>query len=116
LAIGAVLRIGAPVIDRNLSARPLAAEIRNLENGSLPLAVYEVSRQTEYGLQFYSNQNISRYELGQIPAAEHIVVATHASQTEVAKLVAGRRVSYLGTYAPQELDYYWVAREDGQRR
>ncbi len=109
LAIAAVLRIGAPVLDRNLSARPLAQQIRRMENGVLPIAVFHASRQTEYGLHFYRDQIVSRYESGEVPPVEHVVVAPEGSQAEVAKIVIGRRVSYLGTYEPQQLDYYWVA-------
>jgi hypothetical protein len=68
-----------------------------------------VSRQTEYGLAFYRNQTIVRYESGEIPAKEHVVVAPVGSETAIKTLAAGRRVSYLGTYEPQSLDYYWVA-------
>lgn len=109
LAVAAVLRLGGPALDSTLSVRPLATEISHLENKPLPLAVSGVSRQTEYGLAFYRNQAIDRYELGQIPAGEHLVVAPEGSQTSIAKQVAGRRVSYLGSFAPQGLDYYWVA-------
>lgn len=109
LAVAAILRLGAPALDSTLSARPLATEISHLENKPLPLAVSGVSRQTEYGLAFYRNQTIDRYELGQIPAGEHLVVAPEGSQTTIAKQVAGRRVSYLGSFAPQGLDYYWVS-------
>jgi 4-amino-4-deoxy-L-arabinose transferase-like glycosyltransferase len=109
LAIAAVLRLGAPALDSTLSVRPLANEINYLENKPLPLAVAGVSRETEYGLAFYRNQIIDRYESGQIPAGEHLVVAPEGSQTAVAKQVAGRRVLYLGTFAPQGLDYYWVS-------
>ncbi len=109
LAVAAILRLGAPALDSMLSVRPLATEISHLENKPLPLAVSGVSRQTEYGLAFYRNQTIDRYELGQIPAGEHLVVAPEGSQTTIAKQVAGRRVSYLGSFAPQGLDYYWVS-------
>jgi len=109
VAVAALLRIGAPAVDASLSARPLATQIQRMENGALPTAVFKVSRQTEYGLAFYRNQTISRYESGEIPAAEHVVVAPIGSETAIAKLVTGRRVSYLGTYEPQSLDYYWVA-------
>jgi hypothetical protein len=37
------------------------------------------------------------------------LVAPENSQVEIAKLVAGRRVSYLGHYAGQHVDYYWIA-------
>jgi 4-amino-4-deoxy-L-arabinose transferase-like glycosyltransferase len=109
LAVAAILRLGAPALDSTLSVRPLANEISHLENKPLPLAVSGVSRQTEYGLAFYRNQIIDRYESGQIPAGEHLLVAPEGSQTAIAKEVAARRVSYLGSFAPQGLDYYWVS-------
>jgi 4-amino-4-deoxy-L-arabinose transferase-like glycosyltransferase len=111
LAVAAILRLGAPVVDSALSVRPLANELIHSENKlpPLPLAVVQVSRETEYGLAFYRNQIISRYELGQVPAEEHLLVAPEGSQAAIAKEVAGRRVSYLGSFAPQGLDYYWVS-------
>ena len=117
VAVAALLRIGAPAVDSNLSARPLATQIQRMENGVLPTAVFQVSRQTEYGLAFYRNQTIARYEAGDIPTVEHVVVAPIGSETAIRKVVIGRRVSYLGTYEPQSLDYYWVAAEkQGDRR
>ncbi len=104
-----VLLGSAPALDSTLSVRPLANEISHLESKPFPLAVSGVSRETEYGLAFYRNQIIDRYDSGQIPAEEHLVVAPEGSQTVIAKQVAGRRVSYLGSFAPQGLDYYWVA-------
>jgi 4-amino-4-deoxy-L-arabinose transferase-like glycosyltransferase len=109
LALGAMLRLGAPALDSTLSARPLAQEISRIESKPLPLAVLRVSRETEYGLQFYRDQPIARYELGQIPAEEHLLVAPQGMQARVAKRTAGRRVSYLGSLASQALDYYWVS-------
>ncbi len=109
LAIAAILRLGSAALDSTLSVRPLANEISHLENKPLPLAVAGVSREIEFGLAFYRNQIIGRYEQGEIPAVEHLVVAPEGSQTAIAKQVAGRRVSYLGSFAPQGLDYYWVS-------
>jgi len=109
LAVAAILRLGAPAIDSTLSVRPLANEISHLENKPLPLAVAHVSREIEFGLAFYRNQTIDRYDSGQVPPGEHLVVAPEGSQTAIAKQVAGRRVSYLGSFAPQGLDYYWVS-------
>jgi 4-amino-4-deoxy-L-arabinose transferase-like glycosyltransferase len=109
LSVAAMLRLGAPALDSMLSVRSLANELSHLENKPLPLAVAYVSRETEYGLAFYRNQIIDRYESGQVPFVEHLVVAPEGSQTAIAKQVAGRRVSYLGSFAPQGLDYYWVS-------
>ncbi len=109
LAVGTALRLGSPALDSVLSARPLAAELTRLTTKSLPLAVFHARREVEYGLGFYCNQSIGRYERGEIPATEHLVIAPEGSQIALAKQVSGRRVSYLGSFAPQGLDYYWVA-------
>ncbi|MGB7603561.1 MAG: glycosyltransferase family 39 protein [Candidatus Sulfotelmatobacter sp.] len=109
LVVGAVLKLGSGAIDASLSARPLAQEIAAVETHQLPLAVYHVRRELEYGLTFYRNQLTFNYDWGSVPKEEHLVVAPENSQVEIAKLVAGRRVSYLGHYAPQHVDYFWVA-------
>ncbi|MEY2414393.1 MAG: hypothetical protein QOD84_2999 [Acidobacteriaceae bacterium] len=109
LAVAIILRIGAPSLDDVLSARPVANEISLLAAKKLQLAVFKVSRETAFGLAFYRDQVIFRYELGNIPHEEHLVVAPVGSQAEVAKMVAGRRVSYIGAFAPQKLEYYWVS-------
>jgi 4-amino-4-deoxy-L-arabinose transferase-like glycosyltransferase len=109
LVIAAVLKIHAPVVDANLSARPIAAELNKLADKPMPLALFRISRETEYGLQFYRNQTMSRYGLRQIPNGEHLLVAAAGSQADIARLVPGRRVSYLGSFAPQGLDFFWVS-------
>jgi 4-amino-4-deoxy-L-arabinose transferase-like glycosyltransferase len=109
LVIAAVLKIHAPAVDANLSARPVAAELDKLVNKPMPLALFRISRETEYGLQFYRNQTMSRYGLRQIPDGEHLLVAAEGSQADIARLVPGRRVSYLGSFAPQGLDFFWVS-------
>jgi 4-amino-4-deoxy-L-arabinose transferase-like glycosyltransferase len=109
LTVGAVLRLGAVSLDQTLSARPLALEIAGIETHPLPLAVYHVRRELEYGLTFYRNRLTFNYDWGRVPEEEHLLVAPESSQVEIAKLVTGRRVSYLGHYAAQHVDYYWVA-------
>ena len=68
------LRLGAPSLDATLSARPLAQEIDRVDNRSLPLAILRLSRETEYGLHFYRNQKIVRYEADDVPAGEHLLI------------------------------------------
>jgi 4-amino-4-deoxy-L-arabinose transferase-like glycosyltransferase len=109
LTVAAVLRLAAPVLDANLSARPLATEIARMENGALPAAVFRVPRETEYGLQFYRNQPITRYEVGGVPTDAHLLVAPEGAGTRLAKRFPDRRFSYLGSYPPQKLDFYWVS-------
>ncbi|PYX01009.1 MAG: hypothetical protein DMG86_11155, partial [Acidobacteria bacterium] len=108
LSLAAVLRNAAPTLDATLSARPLVNQIDRMENKRLPIAGFRLSRETEYGLEFYRNQIIARYNWGQIPFGEHLVVAPSGLQSAIAEKVADRRVLYLGTFAPQGLDYYWV--------
>ena len=40
---------------------------------------------------------------------EHLLVAPTAWMDNVAKQTAGRRVTFLGHYAPLGLDYYWIS-------
>jgi len=109
LTLGATLKLGSTALDQTLSARPLAQEIAGMETHPLPLAVYHVRRELEYGLTFYRNHLTFNYDWGSVPQEEHLLVAAENSQVEIAKLVAGRRVSYLGHYAAQHVDYFWVA-------
>ena len=109
LSVAAVLKLGTISIDQTLSARPLAAELASVETHQLPLAVYGVSRELEYGLSFYRNQTTVRYEWGSVPQGEHLLVAPATWKGDVAGRTVGRRVTLLGHYSPQELDYYWVS-------
>ena len=108
-AVAAVLKMGTAAIDEKLSTRPLAVELSSMETQKLPIAVYGVPREVEYGLAFYRNQVVSRYESGNIPQGQHLLVAPASWMDDVAKQTAGRKVSFLGQYAPQKLDYYWVS-------
>jgi 4-amino-4-deoxy-L-arabinose transferase-like glycosyltransferase len=115
LAVAAVLKLGTTAIDRKLSTRPVALELASMETHKLPLAVCGVSREIEYGLEFYRDQIISRYETGNIPAGEHLLVAAPDWKPNVTEWTNGRRVSLLGHYAPQNLDYYWIAAAPASR-
>ena len=109
LTVGAVLKLGSAAIDQTLSARPVALEIAAIQTRPLPIAVYHVRRELEYGLTFYFNHLTFNYDWGRVPPEEHLLVAPENSQVEVAKLVPGRRVSFLGHYSAQHVDYYWVS-------
>jgi 4-amino-4-deoxy-L-arabinose transferase-like glycosyltransferase len=112
LSVAAVLKLGTVSIDQTLSARPLALELSAVEMHQLPLAVYGVSREMEYGLTFYRNQTPARYERDSVPAEEHLLVAPATWKANVTKQTAGRRVLFLGNFAPQNVDYYWVSAAD----
>lgn len=108
LSVAAVLKLGTTAIDQRLSTRPLAIELASVETHKLPVAVCGTSREVEYGLAFYRDQVIARYETGNVPVGEHLLVSPPAWKVNVTELTAGRRVSLLGHYGPQDVDYYWV--------
>ncbi len=114
LSVAAILRIGAPAVDQAVSARPVARQLATMEINVLPLAVLGVRRETEYGLAFYRNQRISRYELHQVPAEGHLLVILAGARQVLPQFVGQRRVVDLGEYAPQRLEFYWVAAQAGQ--
>jgi 4-amino-4-deoxy-L-arabinose transferase-like glycosyltransferase len=109
LAVGIAVRQGAPSLDATLSARPAAAALQKFDPHHLPLAVFLVSRETEFGLQFYRNQAFPRYERGEVPDGEHLVVAPEGREPNVAKTAGNRKVTYLGNFAPQKLEFFYVA-------
>jgi 4-amino-4-deoxy-L-arabinose transferase-like glycosyltransferase len=100
----------APVIDATQSARPIAESIQAFSHEPIPVALYHINRVQEYGLEFYLNRPAEKYEDGNIPASDHVVVAAQGTQSQVAQLVSGRRVSYLTSIPAQNLDLYWVGR------
>jgi 4-amino-4-deoxy-L-arabinose transferase-like glycosyltransferase len=108
VSVTAVIRLAAPVIDAAQSSRPVAEIIESFSREPVPVALYHVSRTHEYGLDFYLNRPTELYENGQIPAAAHVVVAAQGTQSQVAQLVPGRRVSYLTSIPAQKLELYWV--------
>jgi 4-amino-4-deoxy-L-arabinose transferase-like glycosyltransferase len=109
LAVAAVLKMGTVAIDQKLSTRPLAVELASIETQRLPIAICGASREVEYGLAFYRDQIVSRYEAGNVPPGEHLLVALPSWKSNVTEWTKGRRITSLGHYAPQNLDYYRVA-------
>jgi 4-amino-4-deoxy-L-arabinose transferase-like glycosyltransferase len=115
ITVASVIRTSAPYLDSMFSARPVARELARMETTRLPLAVLAVKHDTEFGLAFYRNQRISRYDLHQIPPEDHLLVALQGSTDQgslqsIRELVDSRKVVFLGSYAPQRLDYYWVGK------
>ncbi len=112
LGMAFVLRIAAPIIDRTQSARPVAAEISTLDTRGAPLAAFNIRRELEYGLDFYRNRPLLRYERGEAPAGDHLLIARSGSESQLQPLLAGRRLLHVGSYPPQRLEFYWVASAD----
>lgn len=108
VAMALALRLGAPALGETLSARSVSEALAHLAPQRLPVAAVLVSRELEYGLQFYRNQKISRYELGQAPAGEHLVVAREGFRNAFARNVPGRRIIYLGDFSAQKVEFYYI--------
>src|SRR5271157_4536987 len=111
VSVTAIIRFAAPVIDATQSARPIAESIQAFSREPVPIALYHINRVQEYGLEFYLNRPAQPYEGGNVPAAAHVLVAAQGTESQVAQLVPGRRVSYLTSIPAQKLDLYWVGKE-----
>lgn len=110
IAFALVLRGTAPIIDALQSARTVQASLQLTALGQLPdIAVYDVSRGIEYGLGFYRNHPVANYGRSEIPDKTHIVVAAAGTQNELQYRASQRRVTRIGGWAPQHLDFYIVS-------
>ncbi len=110
IAFALVLRGTAPIIDGLESARPVQASLQVTALGQLPtIAVYDVPRGIEYGLGFYRNHFIGNYGRNEIPDGTHVVVAASGTEKELEYRLGQRRVTRIGGWEPQHLDFYLVA-------
>jgi 4-amino-4-deoxy-L-arabinose transferase-like glycosyltransferase len=109
VAVAFVLKIGGPVIDVTQSERPVAASIAEIEGNRSTVAVFMASREVEYGLAFYRNHRIPRYERDGIPAGDHLVVVPDRYSDELLKTVRPKRASRVGGFPAQHLEFYWIS-------
>ncbi len=109
LALAIVFRVAPPLLDQQLSARPVAQEIAAFAPNDAPVAVFRARREVQFGLAFYRNQPIGRYGENPVPTGEHLVIATSGSQAELSSDLPGRYVTLIGAFAPQKLEYFWVS-------
>ena len=110
IAFALVLRGTAPIVDALQSARPVQASLQVTALGQMPsIAVYDVPRGIEYGLGFYRNHIIANYGRNEIPDGTHVVVAATGTEKELEYRLPQRRVTRIGGWEPQHLDFYLVA-------
>ena len=109
LGVALILRLGSPALERTQSARLVAQDLGSMESTRLPVAVFQATRETEYGLAFYRNQVIWNYNRGEIPVGQHLLVAREGAEEQIKALLPGRRVSQLGGLASEHLQYFWVS-------
>ncbi len=122
-----LLHFAGRVLGEAYSSRQVAAYIERVEHDNLqprfrPMAVFEARRDVEYGLGFYLDEPVERYERGEIPGSEHILVARTGTSDEIAgRLGPGRKFVSLGSpfppgADPQHLEVYWVSSSDSRPR
>lgn len=109
VALAIAIRFGAPPLNDQLSARAVSDALAQVSPRNLPVAAVLVSRELEFGLQFYRNQPIPRYELGDAPAGEHLVVARAGFQKAFARDVPGRKIVSLGNFPDQKVEFFYVS-------
>ncbi len=111
VALAFLLRVEAPVLDAALSTRPVVAAVARLGSPQAPLAMFRAHRNVEYGVAFYRNQPVRRYESGGLPPEDHLLIAPAGLRSEIEKQAERRRVSRVGGFEPQRLEYYWVSQK-----
>ena len=116
-ALAWLLRAGGPTLDNALSARSVAREIAGIAPGRV-IALYSPGhnlqgestlREVQYGLAFYRNQPIPRYDREEVPPADHLVVGRPGDEHSIADAVGGRRVSVIGSFPAQRLQFFWIS-------
>jgi hypothetical protein len=110
IALALAIRFDSRILNETLSARSVSDSLAAVSTQHLPVAVVLVPRELEFGLQFYRNQPIPRYELHQAPSGEHLVVAREGFANAFAKDVPGRKIVYLGRYPAQRVDFFYVGK------
>lgn len=102
-----LIKVGGPAIERTESARPIAMEIRQLVPTGNPVAGLGVRREVEYGVAFYVNRPVSMYDRGEIPSGEHTLIVRKGRESDLPKLLDGRRAIFLGAF-DQRMSFYAV--------
>ena len=108
IGVAALLRLAAPMIDATQSARPVAQSIQSFSHEPVPVVLFHATRQLEYGLGFYLNRPVERFENEQVPSEGHVLVAAQNSKAQFSDLLRGRKLSFLTSIPAQKLELYWV--------
>ena len=96
-------------LDRNYSARPLAAEIARQAPGVSIVATEDVRRDMDYGLAFYRDRATTHYSTDGVPPQEHVLVIRSRDTGALDHWLAGRVYQPLFLFDPQGLAVYRVA-------
>jgi 4-amino-4-deoxy-L-arabinose transferase-like glycosyltransferase len=99
------------IIDITQSARSVDLELRHLGAETAPIAIFNVphQRELEFGLNFYRNQPIKLYTRDPIPEDAHVVIAREGDADAVQSSVGTRKITPLGDFPPQRLQFFRVS-------
>lgn len=115
-----LLHYAGRILGEAYSSRQVAAYIEKIERDDFqtndrPVAVYDARRDVEYGLGFYLDERVSRYERGEVPIVGHMLVAREGEHEEIAKVLGPDRKfisfgsPFPGEANPQHLEVLWVS-------
>jgi 4-amino-4-deoxy-L-arabinose transferase-like glycosyltransferase len=110
IVLAVVIRIDSGILNDTLSARSVSDALAAVSSQRLPVAVFLVPRELQFGLQFYRNQAIPRYELHQAPSGEHLVVARKGTEKAFARDVPDKKIVYLGSFPPRDVEFFYVSK------
>jgi 4-amino-4-deoxy-L-arabinose transferase-like glycosyltransferase len=111
LGLAFVIKAVSPAIDGKDSERPVAEALAPLAPPGMVIAVANVPRVVEYGLNFYRDQPINNYERGEIPAGVHVVVGRPGADDAISSAAGGRKVMDIGSFPAQNLEFYMVTQK-----
>jgi hypothetical protein len=109
LVIGFLEGPAATTLDSAFSARLLAEQLKSIDTQNAPVAVMNVRRDVEYGLAFYRDHEIDRYERGETPSGMHYVVVPQKDEAALMGKLGSRASYHVGSYPAQKLEIYRVA-------
>ena len=108
LSVAFIVKVAAPMIDATQSARLVAEAITRVRPSELPVVVFRVPRQTEYGLPYYGIP-VTVTEQGsgdpKLPRGNYLLVTREGALPAFGSPATAEA----GTFAPQKLVFYLVA-------
>jgi 4-amino-4-deoxy-L-arabinose transferase-like glycosyltransferase len=111
LAVAFIVRVAAPIVDATQSARPIARAIAKLEYpSSSPVLAFAVKRETEFGLPFYRDATVIRYEGGALPFRPALIVTRKDSAAPLlAAVPPGTVLTLVGQVQAQGIEFYMAS-------
>jgi hypothetical protein len=122
-----LLHYAGRILGEAYSSRQVAAYIEKTERDNLQgrlrqVAVFDARREVEYGLGFYLDEPIDRYERGEVPVGEHILVTREGEHDAIARLLGRNRTiisfgsPFPGSANPQHLEVLWISSRGARAR